>query len=135
MEVIYLLAADYANTTHDSKLNVMGIFGQIRYPQFPVHHPQMHFVALISYELEDYNANHELTVKLIDPEGADILSVSGPISVQPDKDGRMPDLNVILPLNNVKFEKPGRHDFEVIIDGEKKGFLKIDVTLIQPNPS
>lgn len=134
MEVIYILAADYANTTHDGKLNVMGIFGQIRYPKFPTHHPQMHFVAQINYELQDYGSAHELTVKLIDPDGADIISVTGPINVQPANDGRMPDLNVILPLNNVLLEKPGRHEFAVFIDSDKKSYLGIDVIKLPQKP-
>ena len=127
MEVIYILAADYANTTHDGKLNVMGIFGQIRYPNFPAHHPQMHFVAQINYELQDYGSEHELTIKLIDPDGADIVSVTGPINVRSENGEKIPDLNVILPLNNVLLEKPGRHEFAVIVDGEKKSYLGVDV--------
>ena len=87
----------------------------------------MHFVAQINYELQDYGSEHELTIKLIDPDGADIISVTGPINVRSENGEKIPDLNVILPLNNVLLEKPGRHEFVVIVDGEKKSYLGVDV--------
>src|SRR5919204_3250104 len=44
MRLSLALLADYANVSHDGKLNIMGIFGQIHAPQFPAVHAQMHLV-------------------------------------------------------------------------------------------
>lgn len=95
MRLQLLLAADYANITEDKKLNVMGIFREINSFSFPARHPSMHLVINLAAEPEEYGISRKLTVKLIDADGKEILSLSGPVNVPKGEGGRWPEVNAI----------------------------------------
>ena len=78
MKLLLILAADYANITNDGKLNVMGIFREINASHFPARHPSMHIVVILGAELGEYGQTRILTIKLRDPDGNEIMSLSGP---------------------------------------------------------
>lgn len=132
MKLLHLLAADYANLTGDGKLNVMGIFREINAYNFPARHPSMHLVIKLAAELGEYGETRSLTVKLLDPDGAEILSLTVPAVVAKIEGGKIPEVNVILQLNDVIFPKPGPYQFILLIDKDFKGDLPIYVNKLEP---
>jgi len=125
MKLILLLAADCANITGDGKLNVMGIFREINAPNFPAKHASMHLVIKLSAELGEYGKSRDLFVKLLDPNGNEIMNISGPINVPESGGGRIPEVNAILELKDVVFPQPGPYQFVVMVDRDYKGDLPI----------
>jgi hypothetical protein len=127
MRLILLLAADYANITRDGKLNVMGIFNKINAVNFPARHSSMHLIVKLAAELGEYGETRDLSVRLLDPDGGEILRMASPIKVPKSGAGRAPEVNAILELKDVVFPKPGPYQFVVLVDKDYKGDLAIDV--------
>jgi hypothetical protein len=130
MKLVLLLAADYANLTRDGKLNVMGIFREINASQFPAIHPSMHLVIKFVAELGEYGDTRQLIVKLRDPDGGEIFSLNGLAKIPEGELGRIPEVNVILELKAIKFQKPGTYQFIVMVDKDYKGDIPIYVNKI-----
>ena len=125
MRLLLLLAADYANVTGEGKLNVMGIFGEIRAPSFPTRHPSMHLVVKLVAELGEDGQTRHLTVKLLDTDGATIMALSGQVQVPRGEQGIRPEVNAIFELRDVVFPKAGPYQFVVLVDKEYKGDLPL----------
>lgn len=131
MKLLLLLAADYANITGDGKLNVMGIFRDINAFNFPTRHSSMHLVVKLCAELGEYGVTRTLTVKLRDPDGVEIMSLSGPTAAPNSEGGRIPEVIAILELKDIIFTKPGPYQFVVLIDKDYKGDLAIYVNKLE----
>ena len=132
MRLILLLAADYANVTGDGKLNVMGVFNEVKAANFPARHPSMHLVVKLGAELGEYGQTRQLTVHLHDPDGNGIMTVSGEIQIPSPQGGPRPEVNAILGLRDIVFPKPGPYQFVVLVDKDHKGDLGINVTKVEP---
>ncbi len=136
MKLLLLLAADYANVTSDGKLNVMGVFREINALNFPARHPSMHLVVKLGAELGEYGETRNLIVKLLDVDGNEIMSLSGPTNIPKGEGGRRPEVNAILELKDIVFPKPGPYQFIVLVDKDFKGDLTIYANKIDtPNVS
>ena|SRR3989337_805563 len=131
MKIELFLAADYANITGDGKLNVMGIFREINALNFPARHSSMHLVIKLVAELGEYGITRDLFVRLLDPDGKEIMSLSGQINMPQGGGGRTPEVNVILELKDVIFPNPGPYQFVVLVDKDHKGFLHIYVNKVE----
>jgi hypothetical protein len=131
MKLLLLLAADYANITGDGKLNVMGIFRDINAYSFPTRHSSMHLVVKLGAELGEYGDTRTLTVKLRDPDGVDIMTITGPAVIPNSEGGRIPEINAILELKDIIFPKPGPYQFVVLIDKDYKGDLPVYVNKLE----
>lgn len=125
MKLLLFLAADYANVTGDGKLNVMGVFREINALNFPARHPSMHLVVKLGAELGEYGETRNLIVKLLDVDGNEIMSLSGPANIPKGEGGRRPEVNAILELKDIVFPKPGPYQFIVLVDKDHKGELTI----------
>lgn len=132
MKLVLLLAADYANITGDGKLNVMGIFNEINAFDFPARHPSMHLVVKLAAELGEYGETRNLSVRLLDADGNQIMNLSGPVEIPQGGGGRRPEVNAILELKDVIFPKPGPYEFVVLVDKDYKGDLTILANKIEP---
>jgi hypothetical protein len=131
MKLLLLLAADYANTTGDGKLNVMGIFRDINAFNFPTRLSSLHLVIKFAAELGEYGDTRTITVKLRDPDGAEIMSFTSPAVIPKSEGGRIPEVSTILELKDIVFKKPGPYQFVVLIDKDYKGDLPIYVNKLE----
>jgi hypothetical protein len=128
MELAFLLVADYANTTGDGKLNVMGIFQNIFAVQFPVAHPEMYVIAQFTAGPAEYGKRRKLEIKLLDEDAAqEIVSFSTDVDVPRGTGGLRVNVPVILRLVNTVFPKPGTYEFSVLLDDDLKGSLAVQV--------
>jgi hypothetical protein len=128
MELAFLLVADYANTTGDGKLNVMGIFQSIFAAQFPVAHPEMYFIAQFTAGPAEYGRRRKLEIKLLDEDAAqEIVSFSTEVEIPRGAGGQRVNIPAVLRLVNTVFPKPGTYEFSVVLDEDLKGSLAIQV--------
>lgn len=128
MEATLLLAADYANETRNGKLNVMGIFTDINAPTFPALHPQMYLITQLSANPAEYGRAFKFAIKLIDEDATtEVLHLTLDAEVPSREDGQRVQLNFIVQLPNLLFQKPGIYQFSVLVDNDEKAVLPIDV--------
>lgn len=131
MELSLLLAADYANTTADGKLNVMGIFKNIKTLRFPATQPEMYLVMQLEASPAEYDRAYTLSVKLLDEDAIKALvDININRTVPRGKDGQVVHQNVLARLNGVKFPRAGTYEFSVLVDNDVKGTLAIDIQQI-----
>lgn len=128
MEVTILLTADYANSTDNGKLNVMGIFTRIFTTDFPVLHPEMYLIIQLTAGAAEYGREIKLEVKLLDEDANEILNIKDiKHQVPREKSRRIVNINQIIRLQGLVFEKAGSYEFSVLVDGDLKGALPLEV--------
>ena len=121
--------ADYANVTENGKLNIMGIFAQISPPQLPYVLPTMYIVLQLVANLAEVGSTKEIKISLIDEDGAQLLeAVSNAVVPAPKlaKKG-VSESQVVLSINNLRFDKPGDYEFCIVINGETKKTIELRV--------
>ena len=136
MDLSFILVSDYANTTGDGKLNVMGIFGSITALSFPTTHPEMYVIAQLNASPAEYTRAFKFELKLMDEDGLQIGNIITDAVVPVPETGRYVRLNHVLRLVNITFPKSGEYEFVVLIDNDVKGTLAIEVNQANlPQPS
>ena len=134
MELLTILAADYANIAQGGKLNVMGIFRNIYATSFPAQHASMVLIVKLAGELGEYGDERTLTIKLLDADGKELMRFTNPIQIPFPSGGQRPEVNAILAMNGLVFPVPGRYQFSVQVDKDVKGHLSLDVTKVEIQP-
>ncbi len=128
MELTFLHVAEYANTTVDQKLNVMGIFNNISAPSFPAVHPEMYLIAQLTARAPEYGRNFRLDAKMLDEDATqEIINFTANMNVPEGKKGLPVYLNLTLRFLNTVFPAPGTYEFSILVDGDVKGTLSIDL--------
>lgn len=136
MEVSLALLADAANATETKKLNVLGIFANINPPVLPYRHPSMTLV--LKFEVDSLEADTDKTIRIVcvDPDGREItnLEVQAHIPVNQNP-GQSMEMVMNLGFNGIRFERAGPHAFAVLVNGETKKRVPLNVTAPRvPNP-
>ena len=128
MELTLLLIADYANTTADGKLNVMGIFESITAASFPATHSEMYLITRFTAGPAEYGRTFKMDVKLINEDASqELVNFAIENMVPRAQNGQDAHLNHLLRLNNVTFPAPGFYEFSVLVDNDLKGTLAVEV--------
>lgn len=127
MQVALLLAADYANVAQGGKLNVMGIFDNIRAQTFPARHASMHLVVKLAADPGEGGQTRTITILLVDEDGGEMMRMSNDLQVPPQTGGRRPEMNFIMELRDLMFPRPGTYEFAVQVDRDTKATHAIHV--------
>ncbi len=131
MELLTILAADYANIAQGGKINVMGIFRNIYATRFPAAHPSMALIVKLGADLGEYGDERTLTIKLLTADGRELMRIESPIKIPEGKGGQRPEVNAIFEINGMVFPEPGRYQFSVQVDRDVKGSLALDVVKLE----
>ena len=80
------------------------------------------------------NTTRKSTLKLLDADGDELLSVTGDLAV-PDRPG-MDEISIvtILGLSNVRFEKSGDYSFRILIGDDERGQINFKVVQREAAP-
>lgn len=127
MKIILCTVADFASSTQDGKLNVMGVFDTINAAQFPAKHASMALVIRTLQDYRDSETEHEMKVELRGPDGEKILEMGAKIRVPTMEPGQFATTNQILNLQGVPFPKSGDYTFRISMDGSKKEEIHLRV--------
>lgn len=129
------LLADYSNISREGKLNILGIFTQIQAQQEPVTQPQMQLVFNLEADRADADKKHRMEIELIDGDGKKIFSFGGEIQFGPPPAGETRvSVYQNLVMNSLKFPHFGRYDFKVLINGEVRKSVELNVVRAQTAP-
>jgi hypothetical protein len=132
MRVDLALLADYAEVTQrGGKLIVCGIFDRITLADLDAVHPHMALALKLVAEPAGDTA-HRLVVRLVDPDGVDVVTpMEGEVEVKGEP-GVEASVNLILDLNLIKFGAHGPHSFDIFLDGELQHQVPLTVEHVSP---
>jgi hypothetical protein len=135
VELLFLVAAEYANVTPDEKLNIMGVFHHLYARQFPTKHPQLFVVCQFRAGAAEYGRNFKFGVKLIDEDATrEIVNISANMVIpRPKVGGRQVILNQMIRVLDIVFPAAGVYEFSVLIDNDVKGILPIYLHQVNQN--
>ena len=118
METVFLFCTD-ASAGPDGKLNIHGVFNDLRAPDFPARQDQMVLAGIVEWDRHE-QGRIPFRIDLIDPEGMSIFTIEGHTDVEPQPQSGAPArTQFVLPLKNVMFPVPGRYQIRMDFDGYK----------------
>ncbi|MES1221299.1 MAG: hypothetical protein ABUT20_37710 [Bacteroidota bacterium] len=117
MEIEIFTLADFAQDNH-SKLTIVGTFDSIQSKQFPCQHPACAIAIRLRFS-EKESGTHTFKLKLSDTARKEIIPpIEGNINVMTPPNNQYSAINIVVNLNQLKFEKEGRYSFELYIDDD-----------------
>ena len=133
MEVSLAVLSDFASVTQEGKLNIMGIFGEVNPPGLPFALPLMYLVVVFDGSPAEVGSEKNVRVVMLDGEGREGLRIENNMTVPPaGRPGRRVTFNAILALQGVMFQRPGDYQFSILINGEEKRSVSLQVN--EPGP-
>lgn len=131
MDIPLALIADYAAPDSAGKLNIIGAFNRIAPAVFPYTHPMMYLVIKIQPDRGEYDEERTARAELVDEDGHPLFRIEARFQVPRPPDHSETDLNIILNMVGVTFERAGTYEFRVFIDKEQKRTVPLYLTLRQ----
>ena len=124
---IEILALCDAATDQQGKLNLLGAFDCIFARQVPVVHPQCSVALRIRFHKNEAGT-HRIQISIADEDGRFVMqSLDANITVQVDKYGESAVANLVMNIQQLKFERFGDYSVNVVIDGKKQGSIPLSV--------
>jgi hypothetical protein len=121
MDVTLAVLADYANTSKEGKLNILGVFSEINPPFLPLNLPQMYVVVSMEAGTSETGIEMPFRILLWDGDGKEILNIEQKVLIPtPSRAGARATINNIIGLAGVPFNKPGEYAFYIHVAGEEK---------------
>lgn len=126
MEVKLAVLADAANVSKEGKLNIFGIFNQMKSKTFPITWPAL--AVVIRFEAHASEAgDHEVTIRLADADGRELARLDGSMKLQRGPTGQPLLGQIILGLAGLQLKEPGTYSFDILIDGRYEGSIPLFV--------
>lgn len=116
-----------AAVDHGGLLNIIGTFDTIHAAEFPHVLPHCALALRIRFSRIE-QGKHKLKVNFVDEDGKPLIP-----PLQADLEVRAADAadsataNLVLNMNNLKIELPGRYQIDVAIDGRQERSLPLRV--------
>lgn len=131
---IEIFALCDAATDYNGRLNLLGTFDSIRAKQFPVAHPHCAVALRVRFDSIE-EGEHAVRISIIDEDGKSIgPSVDGNIGVKFPPNFLSVCANVVLNINGMKFDKPGRYSIDLAIDNRYEKSLPLNVVQVESKP-
>lgn len=115
MNIDLAVLCDAATLDSSGKLHILGVFDQIQAAVFPARHDRLAMVLRMATEADDAG-EHQADIRLVDPDGAQMLRLDGRLGVTGGRPGSASHLPHILNLDGLVFPRPGVYRFEVRVD-------------------
>jgi hypothetical protein len=135
VEAKLALLADCANITRDGKLNLMGIFNTINARALPWVHPQMQIVLQFEVGPADWETEKGIELELLDADGNRISAIRRNVRVTRPKVDKPLQINSIMSINNLKFNKEGDYVFVIRLDGQIAREIPLRVNYMPAPPT
>lgn len=116
MEISLAAVADYANTTADGKLNLMGVFDRINAPAFPARHGALVFAFRARFDHTDQKQTYVIDLRLLDQEGTSLFQQRGEVQVPAIQVNEFRHSNFVFNLVGTTFNTPGVYRFRIAVE-------------------
>lgn len=129
MEVDMALLADAATVDGSGKLNILGVFDRVTTAQFPARHGRISLVLRFTAGIAEMGL-HDVEIRLRDPEGGEVLRLSGQMELGPGATAPSSGMRVphVLNLDGLVFETAGAYAFDVLVDEEHHVSIPLHVS-------
>lgn len=132
MNLVLAIACDKAEVGPDGKLNVEGIYNELSAPDFPAAQAALTVVLVLEWGMTDVG-EQPIRADLIDPNGAMVVTIQGHTDVELAPDNEVPpQTRIILPLENVAFNVPGRYHLRIQAGSATVDALPLYIRRIRP---
>lgn len=118
--------SDYATTSKDGKLSIMGIFDRIFVKTLPVHYPRFFVVLVLKGEP---SASHQLSLEFNSSSGKKILE-NKQINITFAGNGKA---NIITDITNLHIGEIGEHQFTVNLDDKPIASTSLHINQLEAN--
>ena len=129
MELILGVVADAANKGEGDKLNVLGIFEDLNVSRLPCAVPHMALALSMRAAPHDRGKPFDVKIFFLDPDGKKLFEIASILRITSNLQILEPVAPLALNLFNVTLAKTGVHCFQVRVDGNIKGSIKLNVHL------
>lgn len=131
MEVPLALLCDAANTTAEGKLNILGTFDRLNYPTFPAVHPTLSLVLRLTASPAEVGMSRDLSIRVLDADGYRLGEITGQVDIgESAVPGSPSQYQLIFNLPNLSFPAPGQYAFHILLDGDDKTRVPLEVVEI-----
>lgn len=130
MDVPVAVLCDAA-TQQGGKLNILGAFDAIVAHDLPVVHPICTVAVRLVFERFEAG-EHRLRLKIADEDGNEIASpaeLQARCEFPPENDRPFISQNLILNLQRLRFEQPGRYSIDLSVNGKHMATIPLSVIL------
>lgn len=130
MLVDLAVLADYAAVTQEGKLVIGGIFDRVMAARMPWQHPSMSLVFRMNVEAGE-ERQHALRLQCVDPDGAEVIPpLEQRVTAGASDAYSSASANFIFGVGGIVFSRPGRHHFEIFVDGEHVRTVPFEVVML-----
>ncbi len=128
LDAVLAVAADYANVASDGKLNIMGIFQEIRPGALPAQVPQMYLVITWDAGPAEFGSHKKVSVAYMGPDDQQMASLDTAIQVpEVARPGERAVFHQILGIQGLPILTTGPHAIHVLSSGETKAEVRLYV--------
>lgn len=121
-----------AATDSGGKLNLLGAFDAIYAQQLPVSHPQCSIALRMTFTDAEEGA-HKLRLTFMDEDGKSIMpGIDVPVTVAIPAEAHFATSNIIVTIQQLKFDQPGLYSVDVSMDGRQEGSIPLLVKVATP---
>lgn len=134
MRVLLCKLCEYVCKLENGRHNLVGIFDDIRAPQFPVDHPPFFLAFQLEFDREDMGDKLEVVARLTGPDNTEILrsDLKGEVPKSVDVDHvRMFCFTAVQPI---KLQGPGHYKIVISNMGDIIHIENLPVFKVVPEP-
>lgn len=108
-----------ARTKADGRLVIDGVFNELFAPGFPARQEKIVIAGMVIWDAGE-TGRIAFRIELIDPMGASVFTVDGytDVEISPNQE-TPPKTQLVLPLEKVVFNEPGRYRTQIDINGTR----------------
>ncbi len=133
MDVAFAMLADAANISREGTLNILGSFDRIHGTKFPLTWNRMMLVMRFVASAAEYGSEKTIEIVTLDADGKQLGKLTGKVKLPAAQGGRQLKINHVLPMA-VTFPRPGEYCVEILVNGEPKASVSVDVVQREQKP-
>lgn len=120
MQIIALFCDD-AGTDEHGKLNIRGVFNELLASDFPARQERLVLVVVVEWDRADHG-RIPFRIDLFGPDDEPVFTVDGHTDVEHPSGSAVPaKTQLIMPLENVLFVRPGHYQVRVVLGEQAHG--------------
>ncbi len=124
MDIQIAILCDAA-TDNNGKLNILGTFDTIYSAQLPATHPQCSIALRLTFSKGE-EGQHKVRLSFGDEDGKPVMpNMEIPLEVVLPEDTIFISRNVVVNIQQLKFEKPGLYAIDIAMDGRQEGNIPL----------
>lgn len=129
MDVPLAVLADAANAAADGRLNILGIFGEIRSSQFPAIHPAAVLVFQLRARRSEQGNHARVIVRMMDLDSV-LAEIEGEFVIPSGKEPGDVIMNQIFSLQMLTLPRAGDYAFHILVNGDEKNVVPFRAILL-----